>query len=81
MEERYQIAARQDMQQVLQASSSTLKLLISRNAAAFQGKCVLRSETKEQQWCVAAHGCYYGEVDWLSFLVFMYCLQYNINIL
>ncbi|XP_030880932.1 glypican-5 [Leptonychotes weddellii] len=36
MEERYQIAARQDMQQVLQTSSSTLKFLISRNAAAFQ---------------------------------------------
>uniref|UniRef100_G1T2Z1 Glypican 5 n=1 Tax=Oryctolagus cuniculus TaxID=9986 RepID=G1T2Z1_RABIT len=36
MEERYQIAARQDIQQVLQTSSSTLKLLISRNAAAFQ---------------------------------------------
>ncbi|XP_077014643.1 glypican-5 isoform X6 [Tamandua tetradactyla] len=36
MEERFQIAARQDMQQMLQASSSTLKFLISRNAAAFQ---------------------------------------------
>ncbi|PNJ78423.1 GPC5 isoform 2 [Pongo abelii] len=36
MEERYQIAARQDMQQFLQTSSSTLKFLISRNAAAFQ---------------------------------------------
>ncbi|KAL1288240.1 GPC5 [Ovibos moschatus] len=36
MEERYQFVARQDMQQVLQTSSSTLKFLISRNAAAFQ---------------------------------------------
>ncbi|KAM9192494.1 glypican-5 [Dugong dugon] len=36
MEERYQIAAHQDMQQVLQTSSSALKFLISRNAAAFQ---------------------------------------------
>nr|XP_020145861.1 glypican-5 [Microcebus murinus] len=36
MEERYQIVARQDMQQVLQTSSSTLKFLISRNAAVFQ---------------------------------------------
>ncbi|XP_049634661.1 glypican-5 [Suncus etruscus] len=36
MEERYQVAARQDMQQVLQTSSSALKFLISRNAAAFQ---------------------------------------------
>ncbi|XP_059936185.1 glypican-5 [Mesoplodon densirostris] len=36
MEESYQIAARQDMQQVLQTSSSTLKFLISRNTAAFQ---------------------------------------------
>ncbi|KAF0873757.1 GPC5 protein, partial [Crocuta crocuta] len=46
MEERYQTAARQDMQEVLQSSSSTLKFLISRNAAAFQGKCILISETK-----------------------------------
>ncbi|XP_054695846.1 glypican-5 isoform X1 [Grus americana] len=36
MEERYQMAAKQDMQQVLQTSSATLKFLISRNAAAFQ---------------------------------------------
>ncbi|XP_078003376.1 glypican-5-like [Phascolarctos cinereus] len=42
MEERYQIAARQDIQQVLQTSSSTLKFLISRNAAAFQGKYILK---------------------------------------
>lgn len=38
MEERYQIAAKQDIQQVLQTSSAVLKFLISRNAAAFQGK-------------------------------------------
>ncbi|XP_038674235.1 glypican-5a isoform X1 [Scyliorhinus canicula] len=36
MEERYQAAARQDIQNLLQTSSSTLKFLISRNAAAFQ---------------------------------------------
>ncbi|NXH48889.1 GPC5 protein, partial [Dicaeum eximium] len=36
MEERYQTAAKQDIQQVLQTSSATLKFLISRNAAAFQ---------------------------------------------
>ncbi|XP_005037828.2 PREDICTED: glypican-5 isoform X1 [Ficedula albicollis] len=36
MEERYQIAAEQDIQQVLQTSSATLKFLISHNAAAFQ---------------------------------------------
>ncbi|XP_062957589.1 glypican-5 [Cynocephalus volans] len=36
MEERYLIAARQDLQQVLQTSSATLKFLISRNAAVFQ---------------------------------------------
>ncbi|NXH01164.1 GPC5 protein, partial [Loxia leucoptera] len=36
MEERYQIAAKQDIQQLLQTSSATLKFLISRNAAAFQ---------------------------------------------
>ncbi|GCB66470.1 hypothetical protein scyTo_0010105 [Scyliorhinus torazame] len=36
MEERYQAAVRQDIQNLLQTSSSTLKFLISRNAAAFQ---------------------------------------------
>ncbi|XP_068785257.1 glypican-5 isoform X13 [Struthio camelus] len=36
MEERYQTAAKQDIQQVLQTSSAALKFLISRNAAAFQ---------------------------------------------
>ncbi|NWW95077.1 GPC5 protein, partial [Rhynochetos jubatus] len=36
MEERYQTAAKQDIQQVIQTSSATLKFLISRNAAAFQ---------------------------------------------
>ena len=48
MEERYQVVARQDMQQVLQTSSSTLKFLISRNAAAFQGKYILISETEDK---------------------------------
>lgn len=45
MEERYQTAAKQDIQQVIQTSSATLKFLISRNAAAFQGKasCFLSS--------------------------------------
>lgn len=47
MEESYQITARQDMQQVLQTSSSTLKFLISRNTAAFQGKCII-SETEHK---------------------------------
>ncbi|NWS21305.1 GPC5 protein, partial [Pachyramphus minor] len=36
MEERYQTTARQDIQQVLQTSSATLKFLISHNAATFQ---------------------------------------------
>ncbi|XP_030423207.1 glypican-5 isoform X1 [Gopherus evgoodei] len=36
MEERYQIIVKQDIQQVLQTSSSTLKFLISHNAATFQ---------------------------------------------
>ncbi|XP_061851945.1 glypican-5 isoform X2 [Colius striatus] len=35
MEERYQTVAKQDIQQVLQSSSATLKFLISHNAAAF----------------------------------------------
>lgn len=38
MEEKYQLAARRDVQNLLQTSSSGLKFLISRNAAAFQGK-------------------------------------------
>ncbi|XP_057687196.1 glypican-5a isoform X1 [Corythoichthys intestinalis] len=37
MEERYQIAARRDIENLLQTSSSSLKFLISRNVAAFQG--------------------------------------------
>ncbi|XP_029974515.1 glypican-5a [Salarias fasciatus] len=36
MEERYQLAARRDIQNILQTSSSSLKFLISRNVAAFQ---------------------------------------------
>ncbi|XP_028837392.1 glypican-5a [Denticeps clupeoides] len=36
MEERYQVAARRDIQDLLQAHSSPLKDLISRNVAAFQ---------------------------------------------
>ncbi|NXO75569.1 GPC5 protein, partial [Sitta europaea] len=36
MEERYQTAAKQQIQRVLQTSSATLKFLISHNAAAFQ---------------------------------------------
>nr|XP_061830719.1 glypican-5-like [Nerophis lumbriciformis] len=36
MEERYQMAARRDIQNLLQTSSSSLKFLIARNVAAFQ---------------------------------------------
>ncbi|KAL1021686.1 hypothetical protein UPYG_G00016540 [Umbra pygmaea] len=36
MEDRYQVAARRDVQNLLQTSSSSLKFLISRNVAAFQ---------------------------------------------
>ncbi|XP_028332108.1 glypican-5a [Gouania willdenowi] len=36
MEEKYQVAARRDIQNVLQTTSSSLKFLISRNVAAFQ---------------------------------------------
>ncbi|XP_006780389.1 glypican-5a [Neolamprologus brichardi] len=36
MEERYQVAARRDIQNLLQTSSSSLKFLIARNVAAFQ---------------------------------------------
>lgn len=43
MEERYQVAARRDIQNLLQTSSSSLKYLIARNVAAFQGKSVTSS--------------------------------------
>ncbi|KAM9409609.1 glypican-5a isoform 2-T2 [Pholidichthys leucotaenia] len=36
MEEKYQVAARRDIQNLLQTSSSSLKFLLSRNVAAFQ---------------------------------------------
>ncbi|KAM7424311.1 hypothetical protein PAMA_000582 [Pampus argenteus] len=36
MEEKYQLAARRDIQNLLQTSSSSLKFLMSRNVAAFQ---------------------------------------------
>ncbi|XP_051234997.1 glypican-5a [Dicentrarchus labrax] len=36
MEEKYQVAARRDIQNILQTSSSSLKFLISRSVAAFQ---------------------------------------------
>ncbi|TMS13537.1 glypican-5a [Larimichthys crocea] len=36
VEERYQVAARRDIQNLIQMSSSSLKFLISRNVAAFQ---------------------------------------------
>ncbi|CAJ1049844.1 glypican-5 [Xyrichtys novacula] len=36
MEEKYQVAARRDVQNLFQTSSSSLKFLISRNVAAFQ---------------------------------------------
>ncbi|CAB1421647.1 unnamed protein product [Pleuronectes platessa] len=36
MEEKYQVAARRDIQNLLQMSSTSLKFLISRNVAAFQ---------------------------------------------
>ncbi|XP_053174628.1 glypican-5a [Scomber japonicus] len=36
MEEKYQVAARRDIQNLLQTSSTSLKFLISRNVAAFQ---------------------------------------------
>lgn len=38
MEEKYQLAARRDIQNLLQTSSSGIKLIISRDVAAFQGK-------------------------------------------
>ncbi|KAM9826728.1 glypican-5a [Syngnathus typhle] len=49
MEERYQIAARRDIENLLQTSSSSLKFLISRNLAAFQGTFELLRRQAENQ--------------------------------
>ncbi|KAJ3588496.1 hypothetical protein NHX12_012088 [Muraenolepis orangiensis] len=51
MEERYQVAARHNMESSLQAVSAQLKLLIIQNAAIFQGgsgppKCLVRTRTR-----------------------------------
>src|SRR4029434_10031560 len=60
MEERYQVAARRDIQNLLQMSSSPLKFLISRNVAVFQGECHLLSVRVHTVWffvcvCVGLH--------------------------
>lgn len=47
MEEKYQLAARRDIQNLLQTSSSGIKLIISRDVAAFQGKQPPLEHSKE----------------------------------
>lgn len=49
MEEKYQLAARRDIQNLLQMSSSNLKFLISSNVVTFQGK---QPESVFTQACV-----------------------------
>ncbi|KAJ8396506.1 hypothetical protein AAFF_G00018120 [Aldrovandia affinis] len=51
MEERYQIAARQNMESSLQASSAQLKLLIIQNAALFQGYKSPNCRSKSVNMC------------------------------
>lgn len=58
MEEKYQVLARRDIQDLLQTSSSGLKLLISRYVAAFQGKrFVCWSTSALTLYTRAEHGC------------------------
>lgn len=47
MEERYQVAARSNMESGLQVVSAQLKRLIIQNAAIFQGKQRARFQTEE----------------------------------
>ncbi|CAF99735.1 unnamed protein product [Tetraodon nigroviridis] len=56
MEEKYQLVARRDIQNLLQSSSSKLKSLISQNVAAFQGKQP-PLEPAFLDVCSAAWGC------------------------
>ncbi|PWA19012.1 hypothetical protein CCH79_00005010, partial [Gambusia affinis] len=50
MEEKYQVAARRDVQNLLQTYSSRLKLLLSRYVAAFQAdNCYMRAEVGGQE--------------------------------
>ncbi|XP_010885131.2 glypican-5a isoform X2 [Esox lucius] len=58
MEERYQVAARRDVQNLLQTSSSSLKFLISRNVAAFQESFESLMKAAENQTNVVLQASY-----------------------
>ncbi|XP_075876480.1 glypican-5a [Nelusetta ayraudi] len=60
MEEKYQWAARRDIQNLLQTSSSSLKFLISRNVAAFQDSFEALTRQAENHTHVALQESYRG---------------------
>lgn len=53
MEEKYQAAARLNMEQLLQSASMELKFLVIQNAAIFQGEClgVAHMCRRRRQFC------------------------------
>ncbi|XP_034536534.1 glypican-5a isoform X2 [Notolabrus celidotus] len=63
MEEKYQVAARRDIQNLLQTSSSSLKFLISRNVAAFQETFEVLIRQAENHTNVILHESYRTMAD------------------
>ncbi|XP_008290837.1 glypican-5a [Stegastes partitus] len=63
MEEKYQVAARRDIQNLLQTSSSSLKFLISRNVAAFQETFEVLMRQAENHTFAVLHQSYHNMAD------------------
>lgn len=88
MEEKYQLAARRDIQNLLQTSSSSLKFLISRNVAAFQGNTSPISVFRHN-WVLCVCVCVgINLIKWerkclcgcMSMFVFIPNLQYTVHL-
>ncbi|XP_053269282.1 glypican-5a [Pleuronectes platessa] len=63
MEEKYQVAARRDIQNLLQMSSTSLKFLISRNVAAFQETFELLMRHAENHTIAVLQGLHHSMAD------------------
>nr|XP_046246189.1 glypican-5a isoform X2 [Scatophagus argus] len=63
MEEKYQVAARRDIQNLLQTSSSSLKFIFSRNVAAFQDTFEVLMRQAENYTNVVLHESYRTMAD------------------
>nr|XP_019935299.1 PREDICTED: glypican-5-like [Paralichthys olivaceus] len=63
MEEKYQVAARRDIQNLLQMSSTSLKFLISRNVAAFQETFELLMRQAENHTNAVLQGLHHSMAD------------------